>query len=121
MASSSKYLSLIPQKPRGPTAYAVYTKQNYETVSKANGSMLDTEIKRIIHEAWGALSKEEREPFTERANKEREILVRSWERKESDRDIERKRWCDKLNLPPYTSWETIDSANKRLFIQVNDM
>jgi hypothetical protein len=74
---------------------------------------------KLIAEAWKEMSKEEQQPYADIATKSKEETLREWNSREPEREKKRKSWCEKLKLPIYASWETIDEANKKLFIREN--
>ena len=115
--SGQRYSSVIPKPPRGTNAYAIYSKKCFPSISAAHRELEHTEVMKIVAEKWRQMSKKEQQQFVDSAAKSKDIAMREWESRAAEREKKRKNWCEKLKLPSYASWETIDEANKKLFVQ----
>ena len=112
-----RYAPITPKPPRGANSYTVYVRQTHHAVTEANFGVPQDEIRKIVAEKWNTMSKEEQQPYIEIAAKEKEKIMSLWESKEADRELTRKKWCEKLGMPVYSSWEALDSANKKKFLK----
>ena len=117
MGGGGRYTSIVPKMPRGANSYTIFAKQHYHEIAQLNPTLQAEEVRKLMSTRWNEMSKEEQQPFANMAATQKAKALEAWNIKEPEREASRKRWCKKLELPLYSSWDDLDIENRKRFLR----